>query len=138
MLFAAFTCPFLARPNARRGLAVDVFGESFARGTARGAAEEFGGAVAGFAGYEFRYVPGEQVAFVFTGLVELRPHLLGADQIPEMAEALAAIPESIESGCPSYLLDDESAAEAHARAILDAAMARDQEDGAKGDSDTVM
>jgi hypothetical protein len=137
MLFAAFTCPFLARPNARRGLAVEVFGESFARGTARGATADVGGAVAGFAEYEFRYVPGEQVGFLFSGLVELRPHQLGADQIPELAAALALTPAAGPAPdphphphpqCPPYLLDDEAAAESHARAILEAAMAAHQDD----------
>ncbi|MFL6113701.1 MAG: hypothetical protein ACJ786_20430 [Catenulispora sp.] len=133
MLFAAFTCPFLARPNARRGQDAHVFGESLTRGTARGSATDdesgtrIGGAVAGFADYEFRYVPGEQVAFLFTGLTELRPHHLGADQIPELTAALAAAPSGpLEEACPPYLLDDEAAAEAYAREILEAAMARQQ------------
>jgi hypothetical protein len=133
MLFAAFTCPFLARPNARRGQDAHVFGESLTRGTARGSATDdesgtqIGGAVAGFAEYEFRYVPGEQVAFLFTGLTELRQHHLGADQIPELTAALAAAPSGpLDEACPAYLLDDEAAAEAHARGILEAAMARQQ------------
>ena len=127
MLFAAFTCPFLARPNARRSLAVEVFGESFARGEARGASRaDVGGAVAGFAEYEFRFVPGEQVAFLFSGLLELRPHLLGADQIPELTETLPDAPASSGS-CPPYLLDDEAAADARAREILNAALARHRE-----------
>ncbi|GAA1972292.1 hypothetical protein [Catenulispora subtropica] len=140
MLFAAFTCPFLARPNARRGQDAHVFGESLTRGTARGSAtdgesgERIGGAVAGFADYEFRYVPGEQVAFLFTGLSELRPHHLGADQIPELEAALAGLARGlaeasampVDEACPAYLLDDEAAAEAHAREILEAAMTREQ------------
>ena len=141
MLFAAFTCPFLARPNARRGQDAQVFGESLTRGTARGSAtddysgEQIGGAVAGFNDYEFQYAPGEQVAFLFTGLSELRPHHLGADQIPELEAVLAALsePRSEAQGepqgerCPPYLLDDEQAAEAHAREILATAVARPQE-----------
>lgn len=136
MLFAAFTCPFLARPNARRGQDAHVFGESLTRGTPRGSATDddngtqIGGAVAGFAEYEFRYVPGEQVAFLFTGLTELRPHHLGADQIPELIAALAKAPSAPPAEtCPSYLLDDEAAAEAYARGILEAAMARREGDG---------
>lgn len=123
MLFAAFTCPFLARPNARRRVDAEAFGQSFTRGTARGAAQEVGGAVAGFADYEFRYAPGESVGFLFSGLVELRPHLLGAEQVDELAAALAA-GEDPDGECPAYLLDDEPAAEAQARAILSAAMRR--------------
>ncbi|GAA2049491.1 hypothetical protein GCM10009839_64330 [Catenulispora yoronensis] len=136
MLFAAFTCPFLARPNARRGQDAHVFGESLTRGTARGSStdtesgDQIGGAVAGFADFEFRYSPGEQVAFLFTGLTELRPHHMGADQIPELTavlEALGSTPWPTDGeACPPYLLDDEAAAEAHARGILEAAMARQQ------------
>lgn len=139
MLFAAFTCPFLARPNARRGQDADVMGAALTRGTPRGSStetgNEIGGAVAGFTDYEFRYTPGEnQVAFIFTGLTELRPHQLGADQIPELIAALAdgdsqppadTQPPTMET-CPPYLLNDEAVAEAHARAILEAAMARKQ------------
>ena len=144
MLFAAFTCPFLARPNARRGQDAHVFGESLTRGTARGSATDdtsgtqIGGAVAGFADYEFRYVPGEQVAFLFTGLTELRPHHLGADQIPELTATLAALaepppaPDPTAAACPPYLLNDEPAAEARAREILEAAMARQQEQSGNG------
>ena len=128
MLFAAFTCPFLARPNARRGQDAEVMGTSLARGTARGSSTEtgsdIGGAVAGFADYEFSYTAGEnQVAFVFTGLTELRPHQLGADQIPELTRALADAAPPTET-CPPYLLDDEQAAATHARALLEAAMPR--------------
>ena len=140
MLFAAFTCPFLARPNARRRLSTEVFGHSFTRGTPRGGTsptatglpQQVGGAVAAFAEYEFSYRSGEQVAFLFSGLVELLPHDLGADQIPELTSFLGTIPADStdgsgrESECPPYLLDDEAAAEAHARAILEAAMARHQ------------
>jgi hypothetical protein len=104
-----------------------MFGESFTRGTARGATAEVGGAVAGFADYEFRYAPGENVGFVFSGLVELRPHLLGAEQAPELAAALEAGEPALAAGeCPAYLLDDERAAETQARAILTAAMERNQ------------
>lgn len=123
MLFAAFTCPFLARPNARRRVDVEMFGESFARGTARGAVEEVGGAVAGFEDYEFRYAPGEGVGFVFSGLVELRPHLLGAEQTAELAAALES-GAGADGECPPYLLDDEGAAEAQARSIIAAAIRR--------------
>jgi hypothetical protein len=138
MLFAAFTCPFLARPNARRGQDAHVLGESLTRGTPRGSTTDnesgtrIGGAVAGFAEYEFKYTPGEQVAFLFTGLTELRPHHLGADQIPELMAALASLSEAQteplpqDETCPPYLLNDEPAAEAHARGILEAAMARQQ------------
>ena len=127
MLFAAFTCPFLARPNARRGQDAEVMGTSLARGTARGSSTEtgsdIGGAVAGFADYEFSYTTGEnQVAFVFTDLTELRPHQLGADQIPELTRTLADAAAPTET-CPPYLLDDEEAAATHARALLEAAMA---------------
>lgn len=128
MLFAAFTCPFLARPNARRGQDADVMGASLTRGTARGSSaesgSEIGGAVAAFTDYEFSYTPGSnQVAFLFSGLTELRPHELGADQIPELvAELVDAEPPA--EACPPYLLDDEELAAQHARALLEAAMAQ--------------
>jgi hypothetical protein len=133
MLFAAFTCPFLARPNARRGQDADVMGASLARGTARGSSTnsgtQIGGALAGFADYEFSYTPGaNQVAFRFTGLTELRPHQLGADQIPELAAALATA-EAPTEACPPYLLDDEVAAAEYARALLEAAVARGRDGG---------
>lgn len=138
MLYAAFTCPFLARPNARRGQDATVLGAALTRGTPRGSTTDtetgtqIGGAVAGFADYEFRYTPNtDQVAFTFTGLTELRPHHLGADQIPELATALAtaeaaAKPRTKTEPCPPYLLDDEAAATAHARALLAAAVERGQ------------
>ena len=130
MLFAAFTCPFLARPNARRGQDADVMGASLSRGTARGSStdsgNEIGGAVAGFADYEFSYTPGSnQVAFLFSGLTELRTHQLGADQIPELITALAHAEPPTEP-CPPYLLNDEEAAADYARTLLEAAMARSQ------------
>lgn len=133
MLFAAFTCPFLARPNARRGQDAEVMGASLSRGTARGSSTEtgsqIGGAVAGFAEYEFSYTPGSnQVAFVFSGLTELRIHQLGADQIPELAAALTDA-EPLTESCPAYLLDDEEAATEHARALLEAAIARSRNAG---------
>lgn len=133
MLFAAFTCPFLARPNARRGQDADVMGSALTRGTARGSSTEsgteIGGAVAGFADYEFRYAPGaNQVAFVFSGLTELRTHQLGADQIPELINALTDAEPPVGT-CPPYLLDDEEAATAYARALLEEAMARSRRPG---------
>lgn len=128
MLFAAFTCPFLARPNARRGQDAEVMGASMTRGTARGSStesgNEIGGAVAAFADYEFSYTPGSnQVAFLFSGLTELRPHQLGADQVPELVAELGDAEAPTES-CPPYLLDDEELAAQYARALLEAAMAQ--------------
>jgi hypothetical protein len=122
MLFAAAVCPFLARPNARRRLDVEVFGHAVTRGTARGTIEEVGGSVVGFDEYQFRYVPGEQVGFLFTGLTEIRPHALGAEQLDELTDVVAAEPAKPESPCPVYLLDDEAAATSHAEAILKAAI----------------
>ena len=142
MLFAAFTCPFLARPNARRGQDAEVMGASVTRGTARGSStgpdSDIGGAVAAFADYEFSYSPGSnQVAFLFSGLTELRPHQLGADQIPELAAALAGVTTLADvtaptESCPPYLLDDEEAAAAHASALLEAAIARSRSGGGTG------
>lgn len=92
MLYAAVACPWLA------------------------GAEEAGGAVVGFQGFEYAYA--DYVMFLFHGLREFRPHASGQEQAAALAEAVAeetranagagtpALPE-----CPPYLLDDEEAAE---------------------------
>jgi len=68
------------------------------------------------------------VAFRFTGLTELRPHQLGADQIPELVAALTDAEPPAEA-CPPYLLDDEVAAAQYARELLEAAVARSRDQG---------
>jgi hypothetical protein len=115
MLYAAIVCPWLGRPNARRGQAAVVPGLAVDRGAARGA----GGAVVGFETYEFEY--SELVLFRFAGLTEFRRYEAGADQLPELAASVAAEvgPTPV---APDYLGADEAAAqrafEAYVRRLL--------------------
>jgi hypothetical protein len=104
MLYAAVICPYLARPNARRGVAANAPGITAARGSARGR----GGAVVGFERYQFEY-DGNAVRFRFDGLIEFRPHDLGAEHLAELAAAVATEPSY--EPAPIYLGGDESAAE---------------------------
>ncbi|GAA3013720.1 hypothetical protein GCM10020229_26240 [Kitasatospora albolonga] len=72
MLYASMVCPYLARPNARRGLSAerpDELTEHLVRGTARGAT----GAVVGFADYEYA-ITEANVLFRFLEPVEFLPH----------------------------------------------------------------
>jgi hypothetical protein len=104
MLYAAIVCPWLGRPNARRGQAAVVPGLAVDRGDARGAS----GAVVGFEAYEFEY--SELVLFRFAGLMEFRRYETGVDQLPELAAAIAdetAMPPAT----PDYLGRDEAAAQ---------------------------
>lgn len=113
MLYAAVVCPWLARPTSRRSNAAAALGFEIARGEQRG----YGGAVAGFEGFEAAF--GEFVMFRFRGLRAFLPHELGEEQLPELRMAVdgeAGIPGVPE--CPPYLLDDEPAAEARSAAHL--------------------
>ncbi|MEU6854015.1 hypothetical protein ABZ901_29320 [Actinacidiphila alni] len=72
MLYASMVCPYLARPNARRGLDArqpDELTEHVVRGAVRGTT----GAVVGFADYEFG-ITASQVLFRFLDVVEFLPH----------------------------------------------------------------
>ncbi|MBD0739020.1 hypothetical protein BGM09_06210 [Streptomyces sp. CBMA29] len=72
MLYASMVCPYLARPNARRGLdarSPDDMTAHVVRGAVRGTL----GAVVGFADYEFA-VTSSQVLFRFVDVVEFLPH----------------------------------------------------------------
>ncbi|KQV24021.1 MULTISPECIES: hypothetical protein [unclassified Kitasatospora] len=72
MLYASMVCPYLARPNARRGLSAqqpDELTGHLVRGTVRGGT----GAVVGFADYEYAITP-SQVLFRFLAPVEFLPH----------------------------------------------------------------
>jgi hypothetical protein len=105
MLYAAITCPYLGRPNARRGSTAEAVGYSADRGARRG----LGGAVVGFDAYEFEYADG-QVRLRFHGLREFLRHELGEEQLPALTAALAAERGPIDPA-PDYLLDDEAAAQ---------------------------
>jgi hypothetical protein len=104
MLYAAIVCPYLARPNARRGTPGSAPGLDAERGSRRGA----GGAVAGFQRYEFEYA--DQVVFRFDGLIEFRPHEFGSAQLTELAAAVADEVVDVRLA-PNYLRADEDAAQ---------------------------
>jgi hypothetical protein len=87
MLYASMVCPYLARPNARRGLdaqAPDHLTAHVVRGAARGAS----GAVVGYADYEFA-VTATQVLFRFLDVVEFLPHDTGDAHLEELRAELA-------------------------------------------------
>jgi hypothetical protein len=107
MTYSAIVCPYLARPNARRGQDVSISDFAATRGDQRGEMEGIGGAVAGFTSYEFQLT--EFVMFRFSGLISFTPHHLGEDQIDTLT-ALLADDRAANNGCPAWLLDDEDAA----------------------------
>ncbi len=115
MLYAAVVCPWLTRPNARRRLDADVVGTRLARGDARGATGEIGGAVVSFERYEFAV--GARVEFRYRGPLDFRPHLLGEEHVPALREGVAGEPAPSES-CPPWLMQDEDAASARAQRYL--------------------
>ncbi|WP_308011896.1 hypothetical protein [Actinacidiphila acidipaludis] len=87
MLYASMVCPYLARPNARRGLDArtpDAMTEHVVRGAVRGAM----GAVVGFADYEFGITP-TQVLFRFVDVVEFLPHDTADAHLEELRAELA-------------------------------------------------
>ncbi|MFI1091956.1 hypothetical protein [Streptomyces sp. NPDC020917] len=87
MLYASMVCPYLARPNARRGLdaqAPDAMTEHVVRGAVRGEL----GAVVGFADYEFAVTP-TQVLFRFVDVVEFLPHDTADAHLAELRAELA-------------------------------------------------
>jgi hypothetical protein len=114
MLYAAMVCPYLARPNARRGSDVRIGEFTATRGAARGELDGIGGAVAGFESYEFDV--GIEVRLRFSGLVSVRPHRLGAEHLPALRDLLDAadVPAPAPDDYPPYLMADESAAERRA------------------------
>jgi hypothetical protein len=122
MLYAAVVCPYLARPNARRGVTATAVGFDAQRGTRRGE----GGAVVSFDEYEYGYIDGV-VLFRFEGLGEFRPHSLGGEQSEALAEAVAAEQAAGETPepPPPYLLTDEAAADARFAAYLRGEIALD-------------
>ena len=115
MLYSAMACPFLARPNARRGRDVTIGDLTVGRGDARGQVEGIGGAVVGFRGYELRHAA--VVAFTFTGLIDCAPHGLGDDHFATLA-AIVRDEEEATEAYPKWLGDDEAAAIDRARRYL--------------------
>ncbi|MFI1168036.1 hypothetical protein ACH4UM_31680 [Streptomyces sp. NPDC020801] len=91
MLYASMVCPYLARPNARRGLTADEPDEMtthVVRGAVRGAK----GAVVGFAEYEYA-ITGSQVLFRFLDVVEFLPHDTTDAHLDELRAELARAAE---------------------------------------------
>ncbi|MER8186716.1 hypothetical protein [Kitasatospora sp. NPDC094015] len=87
MLYASMVCPYLARPNARRGLSApgeDELTAHVLRGTARGGS----GAVVGFADYEYA-VTATKVLFRFLDVVEFLPHDTADAHLDELRAELA-------------------------------------------------
>ncbi|RPE42684.1 hypothetical protein EDD90_5837 [Streptomyces sp. Ag109_O5-1] len=84
MLYASMVCPYLARPNARRGTSAETPDDMTAH-VVRGAVRGKLGAVVGFGDYEFA-VTRSQVLFRFLDVVEFLPH----DTADEHLEALRA------------------------------------------------
>jgi hypothetical protein len=96
MLYAAVACPWL--------------------GGAAGDGSGMRGAVVGFDGFEYAFT--DYVMFLFSGVREFRPHTAGEEHLALLAEAVEAEAKAhaeagtpVPPGCPSYLLDDEDAAE---------------------------
>ena len=90
MLYASMVCPYLARPNARRGMSAEGSNELTAH-VVRGAVRGNSGAVVGFADYEYA-VTASQVLFRFLDVVEYLPHEISDSHLDELRAELAARP----------------------------------------------
>jgi hypothetical protein len=88
MLYASMVCPYLARPNARRGMSAERPDDDLTAHVVRGAVRGGTGAVVGFGEYEFA-VTGTQVLFRFLDVVEFLPHDLADAHLPELEAELA-------------------------------------------------
>ncbi|MFH8336437.1 hypothetical protein [Streptomyces sp. AM6-12] len=87
MLYASMVCPYLARPNARRGMSAaepDDMTAHVVRGAVRGGM----GAVVGFAEYEYA-VTASRVLFRFLDVVEFLPHDTADEHLDELRAELA-------------------------------------------------
>lgn len=87
MLYASMVCPYLARPNARRGLTAQSPDDMTAH-VVRGAVRGDMGAVVGYGDYEFA-VTKTQVLFRFLDVVEYLPHDTADQHLPELQAELA-------------------------------------------------
>jgi hypothetical protein len=88
MLYASMVCPYLARPNARRGLDARDPDDGMTAHVVRGAVRGTLGAVVGFADYEFA-VTASQVLFRFLDVVEFLPHDTADAHLDELRAELA-------------------------------------------------
>ena len=87
MLYASMVCPYLARPNARRGMSAEQpneLTEHVVKGAVRGSL----GAVVGFAEFEYAVTP-TQVLFRFLDVVEFLPHDTADAHLDELRAELA-------------------------------------------------
>ncbi|MEV5958279.1 hypothetical protein AB0M11_31750 [Streptomyces sp. NPDC051987] len=87
MLYASMVCPYLARPNARRGTSAETPDDMTAH-VVRGAVRGELGAVVGFGDYEFA-VTRSQVLFRFLDVVEFLPHDTADEHLPALRAELA-------------------------------------------------
>jgi hypothetical protein len=87
MLYASMVCPYLARPNARRGLSAHQPDDMTAH-VVRGAVRGEMGAVVGFGDYEFA-ITRTQVLFRFFDVVEFLPHDTADAHLEELRAELA-------------------------------------------------
>jgi hypothetical protein len=95
MLYASMVCPYLARPNARRG--TDAWQpDDMTAHVVRGAERGVTGAVVGFADYEFA-VTDTQVLFRFLDVVEFLPHSTSDGHLDELRAELAGRGRSSEA-----------------------------------------
>ncbi|WP_329177190.1 hypothetical protein [Streptomyces sp. NBC_01477] len=90
MLYASMVCPYLARPNARRGTSARTPDDMTAH-VVRGAVRGSMGAVVGFADYEFA-VTASQVVFRFVDVVEFLPHDVADAHLDTLRAELADRP----------------------------------------------
>lgn len=86
MLYASMVCPYLARPNARRGTPAPRPDEMTAH-VVRGAVRGELGAVVGFADYEFA-ITTTKVLFRFLDVVEFLPHDTADTHLEELRAEL--------------------------------------------------
>ena len=87
MLYASMVCPYLAHPNARRGLTAESPDDMTAH-VVRGAVRGQMGAVVGYGDYEFG-VTKTKVLFRFLDVVEYLPHDTADQHLPELQAELA-------------------------------------------------
>ncbi|WP_441246762.1 hypothetical protein [Kitasatospora sp. McL0602] len=89
MLYASMVCPYLARPNARRGSSAERPDELTAH-VVRGAVRGELGAVVGFGDFEYA-VTETQVLFRFLDLVEYLPHDTADTHLAELRAELGRV-----------------------------------------------
>lgn len=110
MLYAAMVCPWLTRPNARRGQ------DSGVAGLTRGAQRGHGGAVVGFRTFGFSYAAHQGVQFRFDGVVEFLPHEVGTEHVDALR---SAVTDDSDVGIAPYLLADDELADRTFATYLD-------------------